>query len=335
MTDLVYRAGEPFAQALRIIGRGPTLSRPLAVEEAEAAMAAILDGGVDELQLGAFLLALRTRGESASELAGFLRAARARLPDLSGLAVDLDWPSCADAHKQLPWFLLAVRLVASAGVRVLLHGVAGEGPLGTRAGLAALGLPVARGFEEAARALDRVGLAYLPLELFAPRLSELVTLKPRLGVRTVINSLVRGLDPARARARIVGVFHPPYVQLHAEAERMLGATRCAVFKGAGGEAQRNPDKPCRVLAVEGTEIREELWPALLPEDRYPWRSEPSATSRLRELWEGALAAPAPVAAVTGTAAIALRLAGRARTMEEAQALAERLWRDRPRLDLAA
>ncbi len=331
MAELVYRVGEPFAQVLRIVGRGPTLSRPLAIEEAEAAMGAVLDGAVDELQLGAFLLTLRARGETAPELAGFVRAARARLPDLSLLCVDLDWPSYADAHKQLPWFLLAARLLAQTGVRVLLHGVEGEGPASTRAGLAALGVPVARHLDEVAHALDRTGLAYLPLELLAPRLAELAALKPRLGVRTVVNSLLRAFDPARARAQLIGVFHPPYVELHAEAARLLDGSACAVFKGSGGEAQRTPEKPCRVLRIEAGRVREELWPALSPDDRYPWRKELLEVGRLRALWAGELEAAAPEAAVIGTAAIALQLCGRADTPSEAQELAERLWRDRPRL----
>lgn len=335
MADLVYRSGDPFVGVLRIVGRGPTLSRPLGLEEAEAAMAAILDGRVDELQLGAFLLTLRTRGETAAEIAGFARTARARLADLGGLRVDLDWPSYADAHKQLPWFLLAARLVALAGARVLLHGVAGEGPAGTREGLAALGLPIAASPSEAARALDREGLAYLPIEVLSPRLFALLELKRRLGVRTVVNSLVRALDPAAARARIVGVFHPPYLALHAEAEQILGGGACAVFKGGGGEAQRNPEKPCRVLRVERSEVREETWPALLAEERHPWRQEPLDVRRLTALWTGELQAAGPRAAVTGTAAIALHLLGRARTPAEAQSLAEDLWRERPRLARAA
>lgn len=335
MADLVFHAGDPFPAVLKIVGRGPTLSRPLDPEEAEAAMAAILDGRVDELQLGAFLLTLRTRGETAAEIAGFTRAARARLPDLAWLAVDLDWPSYADAHKQLPWFLLAARLVALAGARVLLHGVAGEGPAGTREGLAALGVPIAASPAEAARALDRQRLAYLPLEVLAPRLAELMDLKPRLGVRTAVNSFVRALDPARARARIVGVFHPPYLALHAEAEQILAGGACALFKGGGGEAQRNPEKPCRVLRVERGEVREETWPALLAEERHPWRQEPLDVRRLAALWTGELQEPGPRAAVVGTAAIALHLSGRARTPAEAQSLAEDLWRERPRLARAA
>ena len=67
----------PFAEFLRTIGRGATLGRPLDEAEAEQAMAMILDGAVEPVQLGAFLLVLRYRTETPAELAGFVRAARA------------------------------------------------------------------------------------------------------------------------------------------------------------------------------------------------------------------------------------------------------------------
>lgn len=335
MAEFGYRTGEPFARVLRIVARGPNLGRPLDLEEAEAAMAAILEGAADELQLGAFLSALRTRGETAPEIAGMVRAARARLPALEGLAVDLDWPSYADAHRQLPWFLLSARLLAGAGVRILLHGVAGEGPAGTREGLAALGLVPATSLADGARRLERTGLAYLPLELLSPELARLLALKPRLGVRTVVNSLVRALDPAGARAQLLGVFHPPYLRLQAEAKRILGGGRAAILKGGGGEAQRNPEKPCRVLVVAEGTIAETVWPALLPEGRHPWREEPLDPARLPALWEGTLDLPAGVAAVIGTAAVALHLLGRAADPAAAQAEAERLWAERARLVRAA
>jgi hypothetical protein len=91
----------PFAEFLRTIGRGATLGRPLDETEAEQAMGMILDGAVEPVQLGAFLLVLRYRTETPAELAGFVRAARARSVPAGGIAVDLDWPSYADRHKQL------------------------------------------------------------------------------------------------------------------------------------------------------------------------------------------------------------------------------------------
>ncbi|HET6467492.1 MAG TPA: hypothetical protein VFG43_03845, partial [Geminicoccaceae bacterium] len=154
-----FNEPHPFARFLRAIGRGATLGRPLDEAEAEEALTMILEGEVDRLQLGAFLLVLRYRTETAAELAGFVRAVRRRIERPDGIEVDLDWPSYADRHKQLPYFLLAALLLARSGVRVLMHGIEGEGPATTRAGLAALGVPLCASAKEAGRCLEADGFA--------------------------------------------------------------------------------------------------------------------------------------------------------------------------------
>src|SRR5262245_50095522 len=112
----------PFAEVIRTIGRGETLSRPLTESEAESAMGMILAGKVEPVQLGAFLLLLRYRKETPPELAGFVRATRQKLREMPAAEADLDWPSYADRHKQLPYFLLSALLLAVNGVRVVMHG---------------------------------------------------------------------------------------------------------------------------------------------------------------------------------------------------------------------
>ena len=90
-------AEQEFARYLRVIGKGPNLSRPLERPEARAAMALVLEGAVAPLQLGALLALLRYRGETAAELAGMVDAARENFAAAyAGPAVDLDWPSYGD-----------------------------------------------------------------------------------------------------------------------------------------------------------------------------------------------------------------------------------------------
>jgi anthranilate phosphoribosyltransferase len=328
MRDLAGTGRHPFAAILRTVGRGPTLSRPLTEGEAEAAMGMVLDGAVEPLQLGAFLLLLRYRGETAEELAGFVRAARGRLAGGIKAEIDLDWPSYADAHKQLPYFLLSALLLARNGYRVLVHGVAGEGAATTRHGLAALGLAQARSPAEAAAELDAANFTYLPVEAAVPELARLLGLKPFLGLRTFANTMARELNPFGAPCQMQGVFHPPYLELHRGTQRLLGQPRAATFKGGGGEGQRNPEKPCRVLELdEGGEAAETVWPALTPGAAYPWRDEPLELGRLAAVWRGEVDAQALVACVTGTAAVALRLLGR-HDPKAAQTLAEAMWRGR-------
>lgn len=116
----------PFAEFVRIVGRGPGRSRHLTEAEAEVAMSRILAGDLEPEALGGFLVVMRYRKESAEEFTGFTRAARQGFA-ANVLKADLDWPSYADRHKQLPYFVLAAQLLAGAGIRVLMHGLAGEG----------------------------------------------------------------------------------------------------------------------------------------------------------------------------------------------------------------
>jgi anthranilate phosphoribosyltransferase len=327
----------PFAAFVRILGRGARLSRSLDAAEAEQAMAMVLGGDVEPAQLGAFLALLRYRGETPEELTGFVRAARAAIARPSGPPLDLDWPSYADRHKQLPWFVLSALLLAENGVRVLMHGIPGEtdGHAPTPAALARLGIRSCRSLDEAAAQLADGGFAFVLVDDFCPALGGLFRLRPLLGVRTVVNSLARELNPMAAPCQMQGVFHPTYLAPHQRAAQLLGQPRCAVFKGGGGEAQRNPEKPCRVATLLDGTAGEEIWPALAPDAAYPWREETGEMERLPALWAGRHVAPAAEAAVVGTAAIALRVLGRAASMEEADRLAARLWRARPKQKYAA
>jgi anthranilate phosphoribosyltransferase len=321
-------APHDFARFIRTIGRGPTLSRPLSEAEAEEAMGIILRGEAEPEQIGAMMIVLRYRKETPEELAGFVRASRALMPRLPDTGATLDWPSYADRHKQLPYFVLAARLLADAGIRVLMHGLAGEGPATTPKALAAIGIEPSASVDDAARRLDAANLAYLPLDRFCAPLLDLFALRPVLGLRSPANTFARMLNPFGARHQMQGVFHPNYLAAHQAAAQRLGQPFLAAFKGGGGEVQRNPEKPCRVVTLTDGAPGEEDWPALTANDRYPWRDEPLDPALPRDLWNGSHAADAPVAAVVGTAAVALRLLGRADSPAAADAAAQDLWRNR-------
>ncbi|MBI1205866.1 MAG: glycosyl transferase family protein [Azospirillum sp.] len=321
----------PFAKFIRTVGRGAQLARPLERDEAEAAMTLILTGEVEPAQLGAFLMLLRYRGETAEELAGFVTAARRQL-DLPAAfpSVDLDWPSYADRHKQLPYFVLSAAVLAQNGVRIVMHGIKGatEGFAPTAAALAQLGVGPCETASAAAAALDRHNFAYLPLERLSPRLERLFALRPLLGLRSPVNTLARALNPFAAPCQLQGVFHPNYRPLHQHVAALLGQPVAAIFKGGGGEIQRNPDKPCLVLTLEHTATAEEEWPALTPSTAYPWRDETAQIERIGQLWRGEIEAPAPTAAVVGTVALALRYLGRAAGPVQAMDQAAAMWRGR-------
>jgi len=323
-----------FAAFVRAVARGASLSEPLDEDRAQDAMAMILDGRAEPVQVGAFLAVLRYRKETAPELAGFVRAARALLPDLSGLSVDLDWPSYADRHRQLPYFVLSAMLLARAGVRVLIHGLAGEGAATTPAVMVRLGIASATSATGLEPVLRRQGIAYAPIEQLSPPLARLFALRPVLGVRTAANSLARALNPAGARAQIIGVFHPTYLPTHQDLALRLAQPRSVLFKGGGGEGQRNPEKPVASRVVRDREAGEEIWPAMIAGRLYPWRDEPLDPSRVEALWHGDWLAEAPIAAVIGTAALALKLLGLAASQAEALTAAVTLWDQRHSRSLA-
>ena len=337
MTDTPETDSATFAPFVRLLGRGPGKSRALTHDEARDAMTLILKDRVAPEQLGAFLMLMRYRRETAEELAGFVEAARALLAPLpdDAAAVDLDWPSYADRHKQLPWFVLSALLLAKNGVTVAMHGIAGlaDEDLAptTRAALAHLGITPCASLQDAAARLTSETLVYLPLETFAPQLGTLFALRPMFALRSPVNSFARALNPLRARAHMTGVFHPDFRDLHRDTSRLTGQPRASVFKGGGGEAQRNPGKPCLVLMVNDGVDGEEEWPALT-QDPYDWRGEPHEVARLAALWKGDIDHPCAQAAVTGTAALALKLLGRAETSDDADAMAQQMWAGRTPLD---
>jgi anthranilate phosphoribosyltransferase len=325
----------PFAQYVRILGKGPNLSRPLTLDEARAAVAMILKGEVEPVQLGAFLCLLRVKTETPEEVAGFSLAVRDHL-NLPGdfPRPDIDWPSYAGKARNLPLFILAALLLARHGLRVLMHGTEGHtaGRLYTRETLAALGIPAAESIAQAGKQLADTNFAYVPLEVLHPRLLEIFQLKPLLGLRSPLHTVARNLNPFNAKAGLMSVFHPNYRGVHRDASQMMGLQTMACFKGDGGEIERRPEKPCLVEGLQDGQPFEEEWPPLLEEG--PGAASGLEPERLAALWRGETSDAYSETVITSTAAIALRLAGKASSPDEALALAKRWWDERPKLAIA-
>ncbi|MCC7045506.1 MAG: glycosyl transferase family protein [Alphaproteobacteria bacterium] len=321
----------PFAAYIRILGKGPNLSRSLTEDEALAAGRMILADQVEPIQLGAFLCLLRVKTESPEEIAGIVRAAREALVRPAGAFADLDWPSYAGKARRLPWFLLAARLLSGRGVRILLHGSAepGSDRLHAESVLDLLDIPRAASLGDAAACLKRRAIAYLPLECMQPRLSALLGLRKILGVRSPFNTALRQLNPFAAPYQMIGVAHPSYRTVHRAAAARLGQPNLAVFKGEGGEAERRPEKPCDAFLLRDGVAAETAFPAVL-EGPFPAEDQPLDSRRLVGLWTGTLSDPAGEACVTATAAVALHLLGRAGTPALADAMARAWWLERHR-----
>lgn len=333
------REPHPFARFINILGRGKTLTRSLTIEEAEEAMAMILNGETLPEQLGAFLMLLRVKEESFAEIAGFVRAARATMrPPEAAPRVDVDWSSYAGKGRQLPWFILSALILARNGWRVFMHGADAhtEGRVYTGAALRTLGVSVAANLDEAAEALAALNFAYLPIDGLSPKIAEMLELRPILGLRSPVHTFARMLNPFGAPCMLQGVFHPGYMAIHRGAGVLLGQPRLAVFRGEGGEIERRPGKPTDVLLTIDGRLEDERWAPMIAEPRQV-PDESMDLARLGALWRGEILDEYGEAAVVGTLAIALRAMGEAAGAADAERRARALWgaRDRNRLAAAA
>ncbi len=319
----------PFAPYIRIIGKGPRLSRPLTRDEAKAATGMILRDEVDPVQLGAFLCILRVRTEDPQEGAGFIDAVRDHLDRPDRLpAVDLDWPSYAGKVRQLPYYLLGALALAESGIKIFMHGVEGhtEGRLFSAQTLRELGIAPATSLSDAADKLTSGNFAYLSLEHISPVLQRIIDLKATLGVRTPVNTFARMINALDAKNVFQCITHSAYREIHRDCADLLGQRMC-VFKGEGGEIERRPAKPVTVQYLIDGERSEENWPATLEAD-HAAHDDVMDITRLKAIWHGTDTHPYAIAALTGTMAIALRLMDKADTPEEAQAKAEAIWEAR-------
>ncbi len=322
--NLVTPPEHPFAQFVRILGKGKRGARNMTREEAREAMGMLLDGEVEDTQLGAFLMLLRHKEENAEELAGFTEAFRQR-NQAPPIEVDLDWPSYAGKKRHLPWYLLAAKALADSGVRILLHGGGAHtaGRMYSEQLLDLLDIPLCRDWEQVAAALDEHRLAFIPLGAWAPQLQRMIDLRNTLGLRSPIHSLARILNPLNARCGLQSIFHPDYQAEHREASRLLN-DHAIVIKGEGGEIEVNPDAACHLYGTVNGEAWDEEWPALSPLRHV--KPESLDPNHLVAIWRGKSGDDYGLLAIRATMALALRGMGMER--EQAFEEADRIWATR-------
>ncbi|MBF8780519.1 glycosyl transferase family protein [Pseudomonas fulva] len=321
-------AEHPFAEFVRILGKGKRGARGLTREEARSAMAMILADQVEQAQLGAFLMLLRHKEETPEELAGFTEALRAWL-QAPRIAVDLDWPSYAGKKRHLPWYLLAARCLAGNGLRIFLHGGGAHtaGRLYTEQLLELLRIPLCRDWHAVAAALDAHGLAFHPLQDWSPQLQQMIDLRSALGLRSPIHSLARVLNPLGARCALQSIFHPGYQAVHRQASCLLG-DHAIVIKGDGGEIEINPDVTSHLYGATCGQAWDEQWPALSPQRHVkPASLEPQ---HLLAVWRGEAQDSYGELATIATMALALRGLGHER--EQALDRAREYWAARKPID---
>jgi anthranilate phosphoribosyltransferase len=217
--------------ALAAVVEGHTLS----VDEARGAMGSVMDGEATPSQLAALLVALRMRGETIEELAGFASAMRDRVLRVDAPEGTID--TCGTGGDRSGTFNIstaAALVVAAAGVPVAKHGNrAMTSQSGSADVLEALGVRTDHDAESAGRALRELGFAFLFAPGFHPAMRHAGPTRREIGVRTAFNLLGPLTNPAGARRQVVGVADPMAAPKLAEVLRLLGTERAFVVHGDG------------------------------------------------------------------------------------------------------
>ncbi len=309
---------------------GKLLARAdLTRDECAAAVADVVDGRATAAQVGAFLAALRVKGETADEIAGAASLLRERCePVRVGAAVFVD--TCGTGGDGLNTFNIstaAAFVVAGAGVVVAKHGNrAASSACGSADVLAALGARVDLPREAVEACVERVGLGFL----FAPRLHPafraVAEARRELGARTIFNLLGPLVNPARPRHQVVGVYAPEWVPVLGRALRELGAERAFVVHGDGADEVSVTGTTRVCEAGPGGEREYELEPEDLGLGRWgarELRGGDAATNArvLRDVLGGQRGAPRDAA--LAAAALALLAAGAADSPRAGAELAAR------------
>lgn len=239
-----------YAHYIKELGRGAQGSRSLSPEEARQLYAAMLDGGVPDLELGAILIALRVKGESSDEMLGFLAAIDDRLNRIEmphGRVRPVVLPSYNGARKEANLTPLLALLLQRFGVPVLVHGLLeGYGRVGSAPIFRELGhLPVSS-VQQAQQAMEDKGICFLPLTALCPGLHNVLALRARMGVRNSAHSLVKLLNPFRGEAVLVApATHPEFITLMRDIliER---SQRGLLLRGTEGEPVANAKRRPRL-----------------------------------------------------------------------------------------
>ena len=219
-------------EAIQKLVERKDLTRP----EMAAVMNEVADGGATPAQVGAFLAALRLKGETVDEIAGAAEVMRARC-DKVHVARPVFVDTCGTGGDNQNTFNIsttAAFAVAGAGVTVAKHGNRSvSSKCGSADVLGALGVNVDAGKEVVERCIDQIGIGFL----FAPRLhpafKAVAGIRRELAVRTVFNLLGPLANPAGARHQVMGVYEPRWVPVIGGVLAALGAARAFVVHGEG------------------------------------------------------------------------------------------------------
>lgn len=223
----------------------------LTADEAEQAMNIIMTGEATPAQIGAYLVALRMKGETIDEIAGSVRAMRANavrveLPETGEPLYDIVGTG-GDGAQTFNISTAAAFVVAGAGRKVAKHGNrAASSQCGSADVLAALGVNLELTPGQVASAIEEIGIGFMFAPKFHPAMKHAVGPRREIAQRTIFNLLGPLTNPAGAHIQLTGVYDPALTEPLAEVLNQLGSRAALVIHGANGTDELNASGPNRI-----------------------------------------------------------------------------------------
>jgi anthranilate phosphoribosyltransferase len=252
----------------------------LSLEDSAAVLAEIMAGNASEIQIAAFLIALRTKGETVQELAGLARTMRELAVHVSVEHEDLlDTAGTGGGRRTFNVSTTAALIAAGAGCTVAKHGNrSATGLSGSADMLEALGARIDLSPAAVAQCIDEVGFGFM----FAPAHHQatryVIPVRRGLAVRTIFNFLGPLTNPAGAMRQLIGVSDPGYLDTMAGALALLGTDHALLVSSEDGLDELSISAPTTVVEVIGTEQRRySVTPEEMGLTRAPFGTVPGGT----------------------------------------------------------
>ena len=199
-------------------------------------MLSIMSGKFNDAQIAGFLMALRAKGETVDEIAGFANAMREKMVSvpLASSAIDMCGTG-GDARGTFNISTAASFVVAGAGVKVAKHGNRSmTSQSGSADVLQSLGIAIDNSLENSVEDIENIGLGFLFAPAYHPAMKHAIGARKSLAVRTVFNILGPLCNPANVKAQAMGIFHPDLTEVQVTVLKVLGSTDVMVFHGRDG-----------------------------------------------------------------------------------------------------
>ena len=238
--------------------------RDLSREDAGAVLAEIMAGNASEAQTAAFLIALRTKGETVDELVGLASTMRAHATPVRSTRTDLvDTAGTGGGRPTFNVSTTAALIAAGAGCALAKHGNrSATGLSGSADVLEALGARIDLSPDAAARCIDEVGFGFMFAPAHHAAMRHVVAVRRALAVRTIFNFLGPLTNPASAPRQLIGVSDAAYLEVIAGTLARLGAEHALVVSSADGLDELSTSGPTHVVEVTAQKIeRYELAPS--------------------------------------------------------------------------